>query len=88
MLKEHRFWEGQRWTILATSSFAIQHVLCACPVMTVLVRESGKGPLGILGCKLEDKNKMVRTAVGKEGVDWVHMDKVRDATEQYEPSRL
>jgi hypothetical protein len=54
--------------------------------MTVLVRESEEGLFGILGCKLED-NKMVCTVVGKEGTDWVHMDKVRDATEQYEPSR-
>jgi hypothetical protein len=38
------------------------------------------------GCKLEDKNKLDCTTVGKEGMDWVHMDMVRDSTEHYEPS--
>ena len=62
-------------------------MLYACAVMAVLVRESEESLFGRLGCKLEDKNKMVCTVVGKEGVDWVHVDKVRDATEHCEPSR-
>jgi hypothetical protein len=88
MLKEQRFWEGQRWAVLPTSSFAIQHiVLHACALMTVLVRESEEGLFRRLGCKLEDKSKLDCTTVGKEGMDQVHRDKVRDSTEHYEPSR-
>jgi hypothetical protein len=55
--------------------------------MTVVVRESEESLSGRLSCKLEDKNKMDCTTVGKEGMDWVHVDKVRDATEHYETSR-
>ena len=68
--------------------FAIQHiVLHACALMTVLVREFEESLLGRLGCKLEAKSKLDYTTVGKEGMDWVHMDKVRDSTENCEPSR-
>lgn len=43
-------------------------------MMTVLVRESEESLFGGLWCKLEDKNKMDCTRVGKEGMDWVRMD--------------
>jgi len=62
-------------------------VLHECTMMTVLVRESEERLFGRLWCKLEDKSKVDCTTVGKEGMDWVHMDKVRDSTEHYEPSR-
>jgi len=56
-------------------------------MMTVLVRESEERLFGRLWCKLEDKSKVDCTTVGKEVMDWVHIDKVRDSTEYYEPSR-
>jgi hypothetical protein len=55
--------------------------------MTVFVRECEESLFGRLGCKLEDNRKMDFTRLWKEGMDWVHMDKVRDSTEHYEPSR-
>jgi hypothetical protein len=42
-------------------------------MMTVLVRANEESLFGRLGCKLEDKNRMDCTAVGKEGMDLVHM---------------
>jgi hypothetical protein len=47
--------------------------------MTVLVRESEESLFGRLGCKLEDKSKVDSTTVRKEGMDWIHMDKIRDS---------
>jgi hypothetical protein len=55
-------------------------------MMTVLFRECEESLFGRLGCKLEDR-KIGFTRLWKEGMDWVPMDKVRDSTEQYEPSR-
>ena len=62
-------------------------MLHECTMMTVLVRESVERLFGRLWCKLEDKSKVDCTTVGKEVMDWVHIDKVRDSTEYYEPSR-
>jgi len=57
-MKTARFWEGQRWTILPASSFAIQCIVLRARTMTVLVRESEESLSGRLRCKLEDKNEM------------------------------
>jgi len=70
--------------LIVLPSFAIQHiVLHECTMKTILVRKSEERLFGRLRCKVENKNKMVCTAVGKEDTVWVHMDKVRDS----KPSR-
>jgi hypothetical protein len=56
--------------------------LDAWTMMTILVTEhEEKRRFGRCRCKLEGKNKMDCTTLGKDGMDWLNMAKDRDSSE-------